>query len=250
MTKKSRAQSARKVLPPESPSTVPPDTQDQGDLFATKPFRIGDEERRCRREGTWPVVGTDEVGRGPLAGPVVAAAVLLADGARLPGLDDSKKLSAAQREALVPEIERQAVAFAVIECSVEEITARNILGASMWAMHQAVTQVCAAAVDQDVAPALVLVDGNRPIPGFAGPPQRAVVKGDSRSRAIAAASVLAKVHRDRLMVAMAAEFPGYGFAGHKGYPTPKHLAALRQLGPCVHHRPTFAPVAALLKARD
>ncbi len=250
MARKTRSPSARKVSTSESTSNASLRTTNQGDLFTAKPLRIGDEERRCRREGTWPVVGTDEVGRGPLAGPVVAAAVLLADGARLPGLDDSKKLSAAQREALVPEIERQAVAFSVVECSVEEITERNILGASMWAMHQAVSHVCAAARDQGVPPALVLVDGNRPIPGLEGPPQRAVVKGDSRSRAIAAASVLAKVHRDRLMVAMAAEFPGYGFAGHKGYPTPKHLAALRALGPCVHHRPTFAPVAALLKARD
>lgn len=222
----------------------------QGTLFAQQPFRIGDEERRCRREGVWPVIGTDEVGRGPLAGPVVAAAVLLKDGARLPGLDDSKKLTEAQREALVPIIQKHAVAYAVVEGSVEDITERNILGASMWAMHQSVTQVLVNAAGQGIDAALVLVDGNREIPDFEGPPQRAVVKGDSRSRAIAAASVLAKVHRDQIMVAMAEAYPGYGFAGHKGYPTPKHLAALRELGPCPHHRPTFGPVAALLKADD
>ncbi|MCO4761462.1 MAG: ribonuclease HII [Myxococcales bacterium] len=219
----------------------------QGDLFGTRPHRIGDEERRCKREGIWPVVGTDEVGRGPLAGPVVAAAVLLKDGARLPGLDDSKKLTHAQRVALVPEIERQSLAFAVVEGSVAEITARNILGASMWAMNQAVSQVCAALSEQSVTPALVLVDGNRPIPGFDAVEQRPVVKGDSRSRAIAAASVLAKVYRDNLMAEMATAYPGYGFEVHKGYPTKMHMQALAELGPCPHHRPTFGPVAKLLK---
>ncbi len=239
----------------------------QGDLFAApagrrqrgsapraKPggkvtWRIGDEERRCKRQGAWPVIGTDEAGRGPLAGPVVAAAVALRDGARLPGLDDSKALTEAQREALVPAIHTHALAWAVVEGSVEDITERNILGASLWAMEQAVRQVAEAMKASGQPAALVLVDGNRPIPGLQTPPQRALVKGDARSRAIAAASILAKVHRDQLLTAMERTYPGYGFAVHKGYPTPAHLQALRELGPCPAHRPTFRPVAELLAQR-
>ncbi len=224
----------------------------QPELFARTPrtYRIGEVEAACRRRGLWPVIGTDEVGRGPLAGPVVAAAVVLKDGARLPGLDDSKQLSEAQREALVPRIRAQSAAHAVVEGSIELIDELNILHASMWAMQQAVLQ-CLDQLDDAgaVRPMVLLVDGNRPVPGITSPGQQTIVKGDRRSRAIAAASILAKVHRDRLMVKMDAEFPGYGLAKHKGYPTAQHLTALRELGPTPHHRRTFAPVAAALKAR-
>ena len=229
----------------------------QTELFGEAPRRlqIGEIEQACRRAGLWPVIGTDEVGRGPLAGPVVAAAVVLRDGARLPGLDDSKQLNGAQREALVPLIEAGCLARAVVEGSVAQISELNILGASMWAMRQAV-QACWRQLEvvpqgeRGAMPALVLVDGNRPIPGLLRPGQRPIVKGDRRSRAIAAASILAKVYRDRQMVRQALVYPGYGFEVHKGYPTPTHLAALRELGPTAIHRPTFGPVAAALAARQ
>ena len=216
---------------------------------ARKP-QIGEVEQALRRDGIWPVVGTDEVGRGPLFGPVVAAAVCLRDGARLPGLDDSKKLTEADREALVPKIEAQALAFAVVFASAEVIAERNILGASMLAMRQAVEQVLAQLqTDGASAPRLVLVDGNRAIPGLQAA-QRPIVKGDARSRAIAAASVLAKVARDRHIVALDADYPGYGLAQHKGYPTPVHLEALRRLGPTPEHRRGFGPVDAAWAAQE
>lgn len=229
---------------------------DQGELFSAPPARlwVGEIERDCRRRGLWPVIGTDEAGRGPLAGPVVAAAVVLRDGARLPGLDDSKLLSEAAREALVPAIEAGSAAFSVVEADVARIDALNILGASLWAMRQAVgacwAQLQAQPSEGRVAmPALVLVDGNRRIPDLVRPAQRTIVKGDRRSRAIAAASILAKVHRDHLMVALAEVHPGYGFEIHKGYPTPAHLQALDRLGPCAAHRPGFKPVAEALARR-
>ena len=228
----------------------------QGELFTTdkQPYRIGEIERRCKRQELWPVIGTDEVGRGPLAGPVVAAAVMLRDGARLPGLADSKALTANAREALVPEIERQALAWAIVEADVSRIAAMNILGASMWAMRQAVEQTWAKleglSDDQrGPMPMVVLVDGNRKIPDLVRPGQRTITKGDQRSRAIAAASVLAKVHRDGLMVELDAVHPGYGLAQHKGYPTPAHIEALHELGPSSIHRAAFAPVAAVIAAR-
>ncbi|MCB9737699.1 MAG: ribonuclease HII [Deltaproteobacteria bacterium] len=212
--------------------------------------QIGEVEQALRREGIWPVVGTDEVGRGPLFGPVVAAAVCLRDGARLPGLDDSKKLTEADREALVPKIEAQALAYAVVFASAEVIAERNILGASMLAMRQAVEQVLAQLrADGAPAPRLVLVDGNRAIPGLQAA-QRPIIKGDARSRAIAAASILAKVARDRHIVALDADYPGYGLAQHKGYPTPVHLQALRRLGPTPEHRRGFAPVDAAWAAKE
>lgn len=213
------------------------------------PAVLGEVEDRCRRLGLWPVLGTDEVGRGPLAGPVTAAALVLRDDADLPGLNDSKLLTADAREALVPQIEAAAVAFAVVFADEAEIDQHNILGASLRAMQRAAQRVWQTLQARGAElPRVMVVDGNQLVPGFARVPQRTVVKGDARSRAIAAASVLAKVARDRHMIALDARHPGYGFAEHKGYPTPQHFAALRALGPCPVHRRSFAPVAELLRA--
>ncbi|MGE4653220.1 MAG: ribonuclease HII [Myxococcota bacterium] len=191
---------------------------------------------RLRADGVLHVAGVDEVGVGPLAGPVVAAAVVLPDGAALPGLDDSKRLSPRQREALDVEIRRQALAFAVAEATAEEIDRSNVLQASLLAMRRAVLAL-------SVAPDHVLVDA-RTIPGIVAP-QTAIVGGDGLDASIAAASVVAKVHRDGLMRVFDTRYPGYGFARHKGYPTPPHLDALRRLGPCPLHRRSYAPVAQL-----
>ena len=177
------------------------------------------------------VVGLDEAGRGCLAGPVVAAAVVLPPDASLPGLDDSKKLSPAAREALVPVIQREALAVGVGQCSPDEIDALNILWASMEAMRRAAEAL-------PLIPEVLLVDGNREIRG-APYPQEPVVKGDARSLSIAAASVIAKVARDRRMVELDAAYPAYGWAGHKGYPTAEHYAALAAHGPSPHHRRSF-----------
>ena len=173
----------------------------------------------------------DEAGRGCLAGPVVAAAVILPPGVQILGLDDSKRLSAAARQALVPAIRRQALAVGVGRCSPAEIDRLNVLWASMEAMRRAV-------LDLALAPDLLLVDGNRAIPD-APWPQETVVQGDARSLSIAAASVIAKTTRDAIMVALDADFPAYGWAGHKGYPTAAHYAALAAHGPSVHHRQSF-----------
>lgn len=183
---------------------------------------------------TSPVCGVDEAGRGPWAGPVSAAAVIL-DPARVPpGLDDSKKLSPKVRAALEIEIKESAVAWAVAFGSVEEIAELNILHATGLAMRRAVEQL-------SVAPTFALVDGNY---RFKLPCEiKTVVKGDAISASIAAASILAKVTRDRMMAALDAEHPGYGFARHKGYGTAQHAEALLRLGPCPIHRMTFAPVA-------
>ena len=188
-------------------------------------------EREQRARGARVVAGCDEAGRGCLAGPVTAAAVVLPPDAHLPGLDDSKKLTAAQRQALVPQIEAQALAYAVAECSPADVDRLNVLWAAMEAMRRAATALA-------LPPDVLLVDGNTRIPD---PPcaQVPVVKGDAISLSIAAASVLAKVSRDRRMVALDAEVPGYGFAGHKGYPTAAHYAALADLGPSAHHRRSF-----------
>ena len=206
--------------------------------------RCGEAEDHCRQRGWWPLLGTDEAGRGPLAGPVAAAAVILNDDADLPGLDDSKVLTPRQRLALEPLIRAQALAAAVVFADVAQIAARNILGASLWAMARAVTQV-AAQLDPGERQPLVLVDGHMPIPGLTLR-QKTLVQGDRRSRAIAAASILAKNARDAHVIELETRYPGYGFAVHKGYPTPQHLAELQRLGPCPAHRATFAPVAALL----
>lgn len=182
--------------------------------------------------------GTDEVGRGPLAGDVVAAAVILDPENPVAGLRDSKKLTARRRDQLFDEILHKASAAAVARASVEEIDRINILQASLLAMHRAVDALGSP-------PAFVFVDGNR-CPRWPYP-SRAVVKGDSLVPAIAAASILAKVTRDREMLALDSVYPGYGFAQHKGYPTALHLDALRKLGPCPVHRRSYAPVADVLK---
>jgi ribonuclease HII len=190
-----------------------------------------------------PVCGVDEAGRGPWAGPVSAAAVILPENPRkVPkGLDDSKKLSAKTREALEVEIKAKAVAWGVGFASVEEIAALNILHATGLAMRRAVEQMA-------VAPMFALVDGNY---RFDLPCEvKTVVGGDAKSKSIAAASILAKVARDRLMVEMDARYPGYGFASHKGYRAPIHAEALLSLGPCEIHRLAWGPVKLALMGKD
>ncbi len=177
------------------------------------------------------VAGVDEAGRGCLAGPVVAAAAILPPDADLPGLDDSKKLTPERRDALYDRIHAEALAVGVGACSPAEIDELNILWAAMEAMRRAV-------VDLALPPDLALIDGNRVPPGLPIPAE-AIVKGDAKSLSIAAASIIAKVTRDRLLVALDAEHPAYGFAGHKGYPTAQHYAALAAHGPTPHHRRTF-----------
>jgi ribonuclease HII len=183
------------------------------------------------------VAGVDEAGRGPLAGPVVAAAVILDDLHRIAGLADSKTLTAPQRERLNDQILAKALCCSVAQASVEEIDTHNILQATMLAMRRAVEGL-------RLKPAKVLVDGNR-LPKL-DMLAEAVIKGDARVQAISAASILAKVHRDRLCEQLHEEFPHYGFAAHKGYGTREHLEALRRHGACIHHRRSFAPVAAVM----
>ena len=180
--------------------------------------------------GFSPLCGVDEAGRGPLAGPVCAAAVILPQGIELPGLNDSKKLSEKQRDALYDEIVAKAITCGVAFATVEEIEEFNILGATFLAMRRAVEQL-------NIVPALALVDGNRD-PGL-GIPTETVVKGDGKCADIAAASILAKVTRDRYMYRMAEQYPQYGFEKHKGYGTKAHYAALREFGPSPIHRPSF-----------
>ena len=183
------------------------------------------------------VAGVDEAGRGPLAGPVVAAAVILDDLHPIAGLADSKKLTAARREALFDEIRARALCFSIAEASVEEIDRLNILQATLLAMRRAVLGL-------RLKPKMVLVDGNR-LPTL-DIPAEAIVKGDALVPAISAASILAKVHRDHWCVQVDEQYPQYGFAGHKGYGTAVHMAALREHGACIHHRRSFAPVAKVL----
>jgi ribonuclease HII len=183
------------------------------------------------------VAGVDEAGRGPLAGPVAAAAVILDPDRPIPGLDDSKRLSPGRRAALEGEIRGKAMAWAVAWAEVAEIDALNILQATLLAMRRAVSAL-------DVAPHQVLVDGNR-CPDF-GCPALAIVGGDARIAAISAASILAKEARDRELVRLDALHPGYGLARHKGYPTTAHIEALGRLGPSPVHRRSFGPVRALL----
>jgi ribonuclease HII len=183
------------------------------------------------------VCGVDEAGRGPLAGPVVAAAVILDPKNPIEGLNDSKKLSARRREHLASIIRERALAWAVAEADVQEIDAINILQASLLAMRRAVAGLLPL-------PAAAVVDGNR-CPKLAVP-VTAVIKGDGKIAAIAAASILAKTARDARMLDLHCRHPQYGFDRHMGYPTAAHLAALRAHGPCPAHRGHFAPVAALL----
>jgi ribonuclease HII len=189
--------------------------------------------KRLIAAGALCVAGVDEVGVGPLAGPVVAAAVVLPERPRLPGLDDSKRLSRDARERLALEIHAQAIAVAVAEVSVEEIDRRNIYQASLLAMQQAVAAL-------DPQPDHVLVDARR-IPGIASA-QTAIVGGDGLDASIAAASIVAKVHRDAIMARLDEQYPGYGFGRHMGYGTPEHLSALQRLGATPIHRRSFAPV--------
>lgn len=185
--------------------------------------------------------GVDEAGRGPLAGPLAVAAVILDPRRPVAGLDDSKKLSEKKREALYPQIVERALAWHIVRLEVEEIDALNIFHATMAGMRRAVAGL-------SPAPHEALVDGNKLPPGLPCP-GRAIVGGDALEPAISAASILAKVARDRWMKALDADFPGYGFAVHKGYPTPDHLAALQRLGPTPQHRRSFAPVRRLLETR-
>ena len=187
-------------------------------------------ENRYFAEGMTVICGVDEAGRGPLAGPVCAAAVILPPNLEIPGLTDSKKLSDKRRRELYPLIMEQAVAYGIGLANHEEIDQINILQATFLAMERALEQL-------RVRPDLVLIDGNRK-KDF-GIPADTVVKGDSLSASIAAASVLAKVTRDDIMIAMAQENPGYGFEIHKGYGTKAHYDALRTLGPSPIHRMTF-----------
>ena len=184
------------------------------------------------------VAGVDEAGRGPLAGPVVAAAVILDDLRPIPGLADSKALTARRRETLFDEIRARALCSSIASASAEEIDRLNILQATLLAMQRAVQGL-------RLLPKRVVIDGNR-VPSLAMT-AAAVVKGDSLVAAISAASILAKVHRDRLCQDLHHDFPAYGFDRHKGYPTPAHLAALREHGACPAHRRSFAPVRDALR---
>ena len=186
------------------------------------------------------VAGVDEAGRGPLAGPVVVAAVMLPARYTLEGLDDSKRLTRELRESLFPAIQQQAISFTIVEVDIDEIEQLNILGATLTGMKRAVQTL-------KPAPTLALVDGNRA-------PElncevHTIIEGDHWVPAISAASILAKVTRDKIMLQMHEKYPGYGFDRNKGYPTPEHLRCLKELGPCPIHRKTFAPVRDVLEPR-
>lgn len=198
----------------------------------------GSEDRTEPAPASLFTAGVDEAGRGPLAGPLAVAAVILDPAQPIAGLNDSKKLSAARREALYPQIIERALAWCVIVIEPDEIDRLNIFQATMSGMSRAVAGLAPAAQQ-------ALIDGNK-LPKDLPCPGRAIVGGDALEPAISAASILAKVSRDRLMIALETVHPGYGFAVHKGYPTPAHLAALQQLGPCSQHRRSFAPVRRLL----
>ena len=187
-------------------------------------------EDACKEEGYQIICGVDEAGRGPLAGPVCAAAVILPEHLEIPGLNDSKKLSDKRRRELFPIIQESALAYGIGFASPEEIDEINILQATFLAMRRALEQLT-------VKPDLALIDGNRET-DF-GVPCKTIIKGDSLSANIAAASVLAKVSRDDLMLKAAEEYPDYGFEIHKGYGTKAHYAALEEKGPCAIHRKTF-----------
>ena len=196
------------------------------------------EKLSLRWNGIGLMAGVDEAGRGPLAGPVVAAAVILDELNPIKGLNDSKALTARARERLFDEIRGKALCCSIGQASVEEIDRLNILQATLLAMRRAVDGL-------RLKPHMVLVDGNR-LPSLHVPAQ-AIVKGDAKVKAISAASIIAKVHRDRLCLALHEQHPQYGFDGHKGYPTALHLAALQAHGACPQHRRSFGPVRKLLE---
>jgi ribonuclease HII len=198
-------------------------------------------EEAARRRGALRIAGLDEVGRGPLFGPVVAAAVILPKGCCLQGLNDSKKLSEKKRSEFDVEIRANAVAWAIAAVDAETIDRINIRQASLLAMRRAVEQLA-------LSPDYLLIDGRDTIDWECA--QQAVIHGDATSFSIAAASVLAKVHRDRLLVEFDREYPGYGLAQHKGYPCPAHKAALARLGPTPLHRKSYHPVAQALLRFD
>ncbi len=194
-------------------------------------------ERTAAKAGQAPVAGVDEAGRGPWAGPVVAAAVILDPDAIPDGIADSKALNEAQRERVFAEIYKTAMVGVGI-CSAAEIDDINILNATMAAMRVALANLA-------VRPALALIDGNR-VPG-ADIPSRAIIKGDATCLSIAAASIIAKVTRDRMMIELGRQYPGYGFERHKGYGTPEHQRGIAQLGVMMEHRKTFKPIRLALE---
>ncbi len=201
-------------------------------------------ENAARRDGARRIAGLDEVGRGPMFGPVVAAAVIFPEGCRLPGLTDSKQLTEKQRNEFDAMIRVEAVAWAIAAVDVETIDRINIRRASLLAMRMAVEQLAARAVStgpDSLSPDYLLIDGRDTIEWPCA--QQAVIGGDARSVSIAAASVLAKVYRDRMLVELDAVYPGYGLARHKGYCSQEHMEALRRLGPTPLHRKSYAPVA-------
>ncbi len=187
-------------------------------------------ENRLHEEGFSLICGVDEAGRGPLAGPVYAAAVILPQGLEIPGLNDSKKLSEKKRENLFPIIQEKALSFGIASASVEEIEEMNILNATFLAMNRAIAAL-------SPTPELALIDGNRNT-GILFP-SRCVIGGDARCASVAAASVLAKVSRDRLLMQLAEQYPEYGFEKHKGYGTKAHYEALTRFGPSPVHRMSF-----------
>lgn len=188
-------------------------------------------EKELSEKGYKFICGVDEAGRGPLAGPVCAAAVILPIDAEIPGLNDSKKLSEKKREALFPVAIEKAVAYSIAYATVEEIEKHNILNATFIAMNRAIEGL-------NIPADYALVDGNRP-PKDCPVPVTTVVKGDSLSMSIAAASILAKVSRDRLMTEIDKKYPQYNFKKHKGYGTAEHMGCIRAFGPCPEHRPSF-----------
>ncbi|MEW6051959.1 MAG: ribonuclease HII [Candidatus Zixiibacteriota bacterium] len=200
---------------------------------------LSDIEQSLYQKGCGAICGVDEVGRGPLAGPVVAAAVILPKGCEIEGLDDSKKLTPSQRDELFEEIVGRDLPCAIGIMDHETIDKVNILRASLMAMRKAVAEL-------KQSPEFILVDGTFPIPNLPQP-QLAVVGGDGRCKAIAAASIIAKVTRDRIMDHYQELYPSFSFSTHKGYPTPLHLKELDEYGPCDIHRKSFKPVARYLK---
>ena len=213
------------------------------EAMAAERLRIGqlcERRKKLRESGLRWIAGVDEVGVGPLAGPVVAAAVVLPDQIDLPGLNDSKKVTAPRREELSVAIREQADAFAIGEVPPREIDRLNILQASLEAMRRAVV-----ALPENRTPDHILVDA-RTIPGVDFP-QTALIHGDAIDASIAAASIVAKVYRDAIMHDLDVAYPQYGFRKNMGYPTPDHLAALREYGPCPMHRRSFGPVQSSLR---